>query len=267
MQRMNKIIAMALLAGVMALAGWGCGAKKERISVAGSTSVQPIAETLAEEYMKDHPQASINVQGGGSSAGIKAAKDGTAQIGSSSRELKKEEQTGLTAVEIALDGIAIVVHPGNPVADLSLEQVRQIYAGELTNWAQVGGTNAAIVLVNREEGSGTRSAFTEIVMGKTPLEAKSIIQGSTGAVRQSVAQNQNAIGYISLAAVEASVKPVRINQVPCNVETIKQKKYPVIRPFLFVYKKPEAAGVKDFLDYVLNEGQSVVAKNGLIPVK
>lgn len=267
MQRMNQIIAMGLLAGVMVLAGWGCGPKKERVNVAGSTSVQPIAETLAEDYMKNHPQAAVNVQGGGSSAGIKAAKDGTAQIGSSSRELKKEEQAGLTVVEIALDGIAIVTHPGNPVADLSLEQLKKIYGGEITNWAQVGGTNAEIVLINREEGSGTRGAFSEIVMGETPLSPKAIVQGSTGGVRQSVAQNQNAIGYISLAAMDPSVKAVKMNSVPCTVEMIKQKKYPVIRPFLFVYKKPEAAGVKEFIAYVLNEGQSVVAKNGLVPVK
>ncbi|HYH05060.1 MAG TPA: phosphate ABC transporter substrate-binding protein [Bacillota bacterium] len=263
--RVPGIVSLFLL--VSLLTAVGCGAKKERLSVAGSTSVQPIAEVLAEEYMSTEPKRVINVQGGGSSAGIKAVKDGTAEIGTSSRLLKPDEKTGLTAVEIALDGIAIVTHPDNPVKDLSMEQLRKIYSGEIKNWSKVGGKDAEIMVVNREEGSGTRTAFIDIVMGDTTLGTKSIVQGSTGAVRQSVSSDLKAIGYISLAALNSSVKTIRINGVPCTYENIKQKKYAVIRPFLFIYKQPAANGVQDFINYVLDEGQRFVRKNGLIAVK
>jgi phosphate transport system substrate-binding protein len=244
----------------------GCGAKKSRLSVAGSTSVQPIAEMLAEDYLKKHPQAVVNVQGGGSSAGIKAAKDGTVAVGMSSRELTPEEAAGLTVVEIARDGIAMIIHPENNVTNLTLDQLRDIYSGKINNWAQVGGNNAAILVVNREAGSGTRGAFTEIVMGETSL-AKTIVQGSTGAVRQTVSGDRNAIGYISLAALDSKVKALRVNGAACDVAAIKAQKYQVVRPFVFVYKKPGSPEVKEWIKYVLNEGQKIIVANGLIAIK
>jgi phosphate transport system substrate-binding protein len=265
---MKKAIlcSMGMLALLGLVVGGGCGPKKSRLSIAGSTSVQPIAETLAEAYMEKHRQAVVNVQGGGSSAGIKAVKDGTVAIGTSSRLLKPEEQSGLTAVEIAWDGIAIITNSANKVANLSFAQLRDIFSGKITNWSLVGGNAASIVVVNREEGSGTRSAFIDVVMQKTPL-VKTLVQSSTGAVRQSVAGNPNAIGYISLAGLDATVKSLPINGAVCNVANIRSKKYQLIRPFLFIYKKPETPEVKALIDYVVDDGQQIIKNNGLVSIK
>lgn len=265
--RIAKYIRWTLLVSLLLVCG-GCGERKTRLSVVGSTSVQPIAETLAESYTLKNPNRVIDVQGGGSSAGIKAATDGTAEIGSSSRELKPGElKAGFTTTEIALDGVAIVCNPKNRIENLTLEQLRKIYSGEIGDWSEVGGSAGAIMVVNREEGSGTRGAFTELVMGETPVNPKSIVQGSTGAVRQSVSGNQNAIGYISFAAMDAAVKTIKIGGVDCSVANIKQKRYPIVRPFIFLYKKTAGNGVKEFIAYVLGEGQQIVAENGLVPVK
>jgi phosphate transport system substrate-binding protein len=267
---MRKVIysCMALLVLLVVLTG-GCGEKKVRLSVVGSTSVQPIAETLAERYTQKNPNIVINVQGGGSSAGIKAVADGTAEIGSSSRRVKPEElKAGLTATEVALDGIAIVCHPENQIGNLTIDQLRKIYSGEITNWSQVGSNAAPIMVVNREEGSGTRGAFTELVMGETPVNPKAIVQGSTGSVRQSVSGNKNAIGYLSLAALESSVKALEIDGVDCNVNNVKRKKYPIVRPFIFLSRKDAKDSVKEFIEYVLGEeGQETIEENGLVPVR
>jgi phosphate transport system substrate-binding protein len=267
MMRKGIHIGWTLLVLLLLVTG-GCGEQKTRLSVVGSTSVQPVAESLAESYSRKNPNTVIDVQGGGSSAGIKAATDGTAEIGSSSRGLKPEElKAGFTATEIALDGIAIVCNPKNQIENLTREQLRRIYSGEIGNWSEVGGAAGAIMVVNREEGSGTRGAFTELVMGATPVSPKSIVQSSTGAVRQSVSGNQNAIGYISFAALDRTVKSIKIDGVDCNVANLKQKSYPIVRPFIFLYKKTAVNGVKEFIAYVVGEGQKIVAANGLIPVK
>ncbi len=262
-QKLLAIIGVLVLA-TLAIAG--CGGS-DSLNVVGSTSVQPIVEMLAEAYQKDNPGVSINVQGGGSSAGIKAVTDGTAEIGTSSRLLKPGEQKNdLKVVEIAIDGIAIITHPGNPVQNLTLGQLQSIYSGKITNWSQVGGPNQKIVIVNREEGSGTRGAFTELVMGAEKSSPKTLVQGSTGAVRQAVSGNPDAIGYISLDAVDASVEALSINGVACNHETVQTKKYPIIRPFLFIYPQKAAEPIEKFVQYVLGEGQQIVAQQGLVPI-
>jgi phosphate transport system substrate-binding protein len=245
----------------------GCGAQISRVNVVGSTSVQPIAELLAEKFMEDHRDITINVQGGGSSAGIKAAVDGTAEIGTSSRQLNSTELQGLKTVEIALDGIAIINSPQNSVKSLTMEQLKKIFSGGITNWSQVGGSNKSIVVVNREEGSGTRGAFTELVMGDAKLTLKAIVQGSTGAVRQTVSGNPDAIGYISLAASDKSVQNMAINGISCTVANIKQKKYPIVRPFLFVLKGQPSPATQKFIDYILKDGQAIIVDNGLISIQ
>lgn len=263
----KNIMALSLLV-VLFVAITGCGPKQSRITVVGSTSVQPIAELLAEEYMKGNSNTSINVQGGGSSAGIKAALDGTAEIGTSSRALTSEElKNNLKTYEIALDGIAVISHSTNKVKGLTLEQVKQIFSGEITNWSKVGGPNLSIVVVNREAGSGTRGAFTELVMGETEITSKAIVQGSTGAVRQSVAGNPGAIGYISLAAADDSIKMLEVNGVPCTTRNIKAKKYQIARPFLFITKDKPSEAVTKFISFVLGEGQNLVVENGLVSSK
>ncbi len=237
-----------------------------KLVLAGSTSVQPLAEELAEEFRAKYPRVRIQVQGGGSSAGIAAARSGAADIGTSSRELKPEER-GLHEVTIALDGIAIVVHPKNPVTGLTLEQVRRIYTGEITDWKQVGGPAAPIMVVTREAGSGTRGAFEDLVMGGRRISTKAIVQGSTGAVRSSVAQAAGAIGYISLGALDRTVKAVPLDGVRPTGDNVKNRTYKLARPFLFLTREAPKGLAKAFIDFVLSkEGQRVVAAE-FIPVK
>jgi phosphate transport system substrate-binding protein len=253
-------------------AGDGDGAKngelQGNITIAGSTSVQPLSELLAEAFMAQHPKVTVNVQGGGSSQGIKAAIDGIADIGASSRELKDEEAAQVKRIQIASDGIAIVVHPQNEITDLTLEQVRKIYAGEITNWKEVGGSDQAIAVITREEGSGTRGAFAKIVMGKeAKISKRAIVQPSTGGVRAAVARNPSGIGYVSVGHLDETVKVVAVDGVEPTAANIVSGEYKISRPFLYVTKDEPAGLVKEYIDFVLSpEGQEIVAAD-YVPVK
>ena len=186
-----------MLCGTL-MAGCSRGpARSHSITIAGSTSVQPFAEKLAEIYMEVHPETIVNVQGGGSTAGIKACQQGAAEIGTSSRELKKEE-FDLKRIVIAHDGIAIIVHPRNQVQNLSVAQLQGIFSGRIRTWDQLGWVTKPIFFVTREEGSGTRDAFEHLVMKKMEISDEALVEDSNGSVREIVATNPWAIGYISL---------------------------------------------------------------------
>lgn len=233
--------------------------------VAGSTSVQPYAEVLAEEYMVLNPGSEIDIQGGGSSAGITAAETHSADIGMSSRALKEEEMS-LSYVEIARDGLALIVNPKNPILDLTLDQVRDIYTATITDWSQLGGPKSKINLIAREEGSGTRSAFAELVMGEAEITPKAIVQDSNGAVRQLVAGDPNAIGFISLGLVNDKVKALHLDGVEATRENIMNDSYSLSRPFLFVTNGEPSGLAKKFIDFTLSlEGQKLLSNEGLIP--
>jgi phosphate transport system substrate-binding protein len=244
--------------------GGGDGATT--LTVAGSTSVQPFAEKLAETYMAAHPECAINVQGGGSTAGVRAAETGAAQIGMSSRHLKDSEKS-LHQVTIALDGIAIIVNAGNPVAGLTRAEVAAIFAGETRRWSQVGGPDRPIHFVTREEGSGTRGAFEEMVMGKKEIAPRALVQDSNGAVREIVASDPNALGYISLGLVDRRVRAIAVDGVLPTRDTIMAKRYAVVRPFLFLTREAPAGAASAFVDFVCGaEGQRLLGLEGLIPV-
>ncbi|MDI3533901.1 MAG: phosphate transport system substrate-binding protein [Thermosediminibacterales bacterium] len=234
------------------------------ITIAGSTSVQPLAEELAQAFMEKYPDVKIDVQGGGSSVGVQSAYEGVADIGTASRELKdKEKPYGLHEHVIAKDGIAIVVNPANKaVNDITMEQIKKIYTGEITNWKQLGGNDAKITVVNREEGSGTRGAFTEIVMGKdAKFRDDCIIQPSNGSVRQTVATDPNALGFISMGMLNDSVKGLKVNGVDPTPENVVNGSYKIARPFLMLTKDEPQGVVKAFLDFVCSEkGQEIVGK-------
>ncbi|HBF37468.1 MAG TPA: phosphate-binding protein [Firmicutes bacterium] len=234
------------------------------ITLAGSTSVQPLAEELAKAYMTKYPAIKIAVQGGGSGAGIKAAIDGTADIGMCSRELNPDEKN-LTATEIAKDGVTIIVNKANKLTNLSLGQLQKIYAGSVTEWKQVDpkSLNTKIVVVNREAGSGTRGAFEELVLGKLKNTSNCLVQSSTGAVQQTVAVTKEAVGYISLGSLDPkAVKAVTVNGVACNQANILSKKYLIQRPFLFLTKTAPTGVAKEFIHWILSpEGQKIVAKD------
>lgn len=253
---------------IMVLFISGCSGRSTQncIIVAGSTSVQPFADKWTEVYMEKHPESAINVQGGGSSAGIQAAKSGVANIGTSSRELKPEEKD-LHEIVVARDGLAIIVHPTNKIDNLSVEQIKQIFAGQIRNWKEFGGRDKAMTVVTREEGSGTRGAFQELVMKKERIFKGAIVQDSNGTVREIVANDPNAIGYISLGLVNDKVKALKLDGIVATDENILNKKYNLVRPFLFLTKDTPTGEVKKFIDFVLSqEGQELIRKEGLIPV-
>jgi phosphate transport system substrate-binding protein len=261
------IVALSLMGLIFASTG-SFAALKGSINIAGSTSVQPLAEELAQAFMAKNKAVKIFVQGGGSSAGVKSALNGTADIGNCSRELKPEE-VGLHETVIAKDGIALVVNKSNSVTNLTLAQLQKIYTGEYTNWNKVGGPNEKIVVVNREAGSGTRGAFEEIVLGKKLTNTSNcLVQASTGAVQQTVAVTKEAIGYISLGSLDPkAVKALKINNISCTDAHILAGKYKVQRPFLMLTKTAPTGVTKAFIDWILSpEGQKIVAKE-YIPVK
>lgn len=244
----------------------GCQRSKADITVAGSTSVEPFAELLAEEYMHLYPQSHIYVQGGGSSAGIQAVRSGAAHIGLSSRSLIGREKE-LHAVTIAKDAIAIIVHPTNPVQDLSLVKIREVFSGKIKNWDELGGRGKAIILVTREEGSGTREAFQKLVMGEDEIALEALVQDSNGAIRQVVTGDPSGIGYISLGLVNEKVKALKISGTTPSLKNIESGRYHLVRPFLFVFHVEPAGEAKAFLDFVMSpEAQKLLAKEGLVTV-
>ncbi len=240
------------------------------VSVIGSTSVGPLMQQLADEFSDKNPNILVDVQQVGSSQGIKAAIDGTAQIGMSSRDLKDSEKGTLTEHVMALDGIAIVTNPSNPVKDFTMEQVQKIFKGEITNWKEVGGPDSPIIVMSREDGAGTRAAFEEMLdlqiknddRVKSLVTKKALIFDSSGAIKTNVASKHNAIGYISLAAVDDTVVSISIDGVECTPETIRDKSYPLGRSFILVTKGKITGNAQKFLDYVMSdEAQEIISED------
>ena len=258
-------IILFLIISILALTHFSsCSRNSKGIIIAGSTSVQPFAEVLAEAYMTLHPGIKIDVQGGGSAAGILATKSGTTDIGMSSRTLVGDE-TSLWSVEIAEDGLAIVINPDNPIYNLTLEQVRDIYSGKTNNWSFLGGKKSEIHVFAREDGSGTRSSFESLVMGKTEIMAGALVENSNGAIRQLVADDPAAIGFISLGLVDKTVKALELNGVTATREHVIDGSYSLSRPFLFLTLKEPIGLVKDFIDFTLSEkGKKILNDQGLI---
>ena len=258
----------ALIAALALMLLSSCGMRAgDMVVVAGSTSVLPYAEILAEAYMHLHADDDIDVQGGGSSAGITAAESGIAAIGMSSRALKDNEKW-LWSVEIAKDGLAIIIHPSNPVSDMTLEDIRAVYTQDVTNWGALGGRDAKIHIITREEGSGSRSAFEDLVMDKHEISPRAIVQASNGAVRQLVSDDPNAIGFISLGLVEEGEKPVkalRLQGAAATRENVINGTYTLFRPFLFVARgEPEGAAMR-FVEFIMSpEGRRILTDEGLV---
>ncbi len=243
------------------------------ITEAGSTTVQPLAEKLAEAFSAQHSEVGITVQGGGSSVGVKSAGEGTVDVGAASREIKEselQEFPDLQIFTIARDGIAIVAHPDVPVDGLTKELVKDIFAGEITNWNEVGGPDKLIVVVSREEGSGTRAAFEEMVMGKEgpPIVDTAILQPSNGAVRTTVSTTPDSIAFLSFGYLDESVKTLTIDGVEPTEANAASGTYPIVRPLNLLTNGEPTGVVEAWLDFILSdEGQAIVVKEGYIAVK
>lgn len=264
----NNIIIIIIVIAVLAIAGLSFvnSGSSSTIDIVGSTSVQPVAEKLVETYKSEKPDVKINVQGGGSSVGIKSAQDGTADIGTSSKDLKSDEKEGLTEYTLGQDGIVIAVNNENSVTDLSKEQLKDIYSGKITNWKEVGGSDATINLVTREAGSGTLDAFESIVMGKdTKMKSDATVQSSTEAVKQSVKQDPNAIGFVSYAHMSDDVKALSIGGISPEDKTISDGSYELQRPFILLVKGTPSGDVKEFIDWVMSsEGSKILKEEKIV---
>ncbi len=246
-----------------------------QIQIAGSTTVQPLSEVLAEAFMADNPGVMIEVQGGGSSVGITSAGEGTVAIGNASRNVKEsefEEFPELQVYTIAYDGIAVVTNPDLELPSLSLSQVKAIFAGEITNYTEVGGADAEIIVVSREEGSGTRAAFEELVMESGEeageISEDALLQQSNGQIRTTVSTTPNAIGYISFGFLDESVNIVSIDGFEPSVANVKNGSYPVFRPLNMLTNGDPDPLAKAFLDFILSaEGQAIVAEEYITVVE
>lgn len=255
----------------MALGGCkgGSSAPREQVIVTGSTTLLPIAEVAGEMYGEQHQGVSILVSGLGSSAGIESVAKGSSDIGTSSRELKDEEKDlGLVDTPVAYDAIAVIVNPANPVTDLTTEQVRGIFAGEIVNWSEVGGPDMQIGLVNRDEASGTREAFSKLVMDEARFDPGAVILPGTGQVRAVVSEVTYAVGYISLGFVTDDVRAVAIDGVAPSEEAVVSGTYKIQRVLHFFTKGEPSPSARGYMDFVLSPDvqDTVVRDAGFIPI-
>lgn len=238
------------------------------VSTDGSTSMEKVIGVLSEQFQNDNPGVTVTYNPTGSSSGITAAKEGSADLGLASRDLKDDEKDGLTQTTIAIDGIAIIVNPANSVADLSMDQIAQIYTGQITNWSDVGGDDAEIVCIGREAGSGTRDGFETITDTKDACKLSQELT-STGDVIQTVANNPNAIGYASMADLNDSVKTLTIDGVAPTEDTVLDGSYKIQRNFNVITNdsatlSPQAQA---FFDYITSaDAADLISKAGAVPV-
>ena len=263
---MKKLITMMLITvmSISTLAGCGTG---QTVATDGSTSMEKVIGALGESFQND-TGISFTYNPTGSGSGIKAVLEGRCDIGLSSRELKDEEkESGLTGTVLAYDGIAIIVNPNNPINDLSLEEVAKIYKGEISNWSEIGGDDAEIVLIGREAGSGTRDGFESITDTEDACKYRQELT-STGDVITTVSQNPGAIGYASVASLKDTVKALTIDGVAATEEAIKDGSYVVQRPFVLVTKSDVKLSkeAQKFFDYIISkEANDIVSAAGVVP--
>lgn len=244
----------------------GCG-KRERdtLDVVGSTSIQPFAELLGEEYNRRNPDYPVEVQGGGSTAGLQAVANGLAEIGMCSRALKPDEAKEYTGTIIARDGLAIVVNRANPVTALTMDQVCGLFSGKIKSWKEVGGNYGPVRAITREEGSGTRESFVKLVIKKEKISRAALTQESNGSVKELVKGDRAAIGYMSLGLVGKELKSVLIDGVEPTAENVLAGKYKLARPFLFVTRGAPGLEAQRYIDFVLSpEGQKILESEGLV---
>ena len=268
-KKRSLLLLLSIFAVIVPLVFSGCtGSGQQTITEAGSTTVQPLAEKCAQAFMSENPNVSITIQGGGSSVGVKSADDGTVDIGAASREIKDSEPP-LVKHLLAKDGIAIACNPSNSVTGLTKEQVKEIYAGNITRWSDVGGPDEDIHVVAREEGSGTRAAFEEMVMGEdTLITQTAILQPSNGALRTTVSSDPMAIGFLSFGYLDGSVKSLSVDGVEGTKVNALNGTYPIVRPLYFLTKEQPTGIVKEYIDFCLGpEGQKIAEEEGYIPVK
>ena len=263
---MKKIIALALLLSV--------GLFAQKLTIQGSTTVLPIAQAAAEAYMDNNPDADITVRGGGSGTGIAALIDGATDIADASRPMKDKEiktarEKGINPVAhiVARDGIAVVVHPDNPINEISIQDIKAIYTCEISRWDKIGG-KGSIVVVSRDAASGTFEAFNELALNNAKLTDAALMLASNLEIARTVAQTPGAIGYIGLGYLSDDVKALKVEGILPSEATVNDGSYPLARP-LFMYTNGNPKGLaKGFIDFIMSTtGQEIVKEAGFVPVK
>jgi phosphate transport system substrate-binding protein len=269
------LLAVALSLWVAPLA-WSQGAQPSafqglegKIDIAGGTAHIPVMKDAADAIMKANPKIRITVAGGGTGVGVQKVGEGLVDIGNTGRapSPREIEKYGLKTYPFAIDGVAVAVHPSNPVSDLSPKQAQEIFAGQITNWKDVGGKDAPINLFSRDEASGTREVFWDKLLKKSPVAEKANIVPSNGAMKVALAQDPNAIGYLGIGHVDKGLKAVKIDGVEPTQENAKTGKYPVVRQLYMNTKGEPKPLVKAFIDYILSPaGTHIIQKHGYIPL-
>lgn len=249
-------------------------AEGNRLVIQGSTTVLPIAQKCAEVFLQKNPEADITVRGGGSGTGIAALIDGICDIADSSRPIKDKElikaidrKIDPTAHVVAMDGIAVIVHPSNQVNEISLTQIKDIYTGRISNWSQLGGSHQKIVVVSRDVASGTYECFSKLALKKQRVRPDALLQASNMSVASTIKRTKGAIGYVGLGYLGSGVKALVVEGIEPSSETVLKNIYPISRPlFMYTDSKPKGL-VKDFIEFVLSvEGQEIVEEQGFIPL-
>ncbi|MDI3547856.1 MAG: phosphate transport system substrate-binding protein [Halanaerobiales bacterium] len=269
----SKVMLVALVALLLSVMS-GFVIAGDTLTIQGSTTVLPIAQRAAEVYMQQNPEVNITVRGGGSGNGIAALIDGSVDIANTSRFIKDKEvkaafANGIYPVphKVAMDGIAVVVNPVNPVDELTLEDIKAIYTGEITNWKELGGKDQEIVVISRDSSSGTFETFEKLVLDGAKVTPTALLQASNGAVAGVVAETEGAIGYVGLGYLSESLKALKVNGVECTNATVASGKYPIARPlFMFTNGWPKGL-TADFINFVLSaEGQKIAEEQGYVPL-
>jgi len=274
MKKFWLVLSVMVLTTGMAFALGGGDKAGRTISVGGSTSVNPLMELLIADYKKAHSNINFTVSATGSGDGIKGAAAGTYEIGMSSRELTPAEiGTGLEPLVIAIDGIAVILNNANPVSNLTMDQIKDIYTGKITRWQDLGvsagGKTGGIAVISREPGSGTRGAFEELLKFQDQLVKGAVEFDGTGAIKAEVSRNVDAIGYISLGSLDATVKPLNVGGIAPTTANVVNGSYKIARPFILVTKKGASlkAETKAFIDWIMGSAGQAIVKKSWIPVK
>lgn len=239
-----------------------------RVTFAGSTTVQPLADRIGQAFRERYPGVELDIAAGGSLVGIQAVHDGTVDIGMASRALTSEEAEGIEQYQIAIDVIAVVVHPDNPVSGLTMAQLAAIYRGDIVNWSQVGGLEQPILVVVREQTSGTRGAFDELVLEKqSPTAPNQQVAVAASEVVALVAENAHAIGYVGFGHLEPTIRALTIDGVSPTEEAARDGSYPLVRPLLLLTGPLTQPVARRYVEFALSdEGQQIVKESGWVPV-
>ncbi len=271
----SKLLKKALFTSLLSASIASAVFAAETVTVSGSTTVLPVMQKISEAFMHDEPNISVELSGGGSGSGLKGLSDGLTQVAMSSRKIKPEEskvaeknnvQPYQTAV--AIDAIVPIIHPDNKIQNLSLEDLRKIYKGQIRNWEQVGGKDAPIVLVSRDTSSGTYETWEELVMKKQRISPRALLQASNGTVVQTVSNNPNAIGYIGFGYINPTIKAVNVNGIHAEAATASSGKWPLSRELYLYTNGAPKDSVKKLIDYCLDQkGQKLVKETGFVPLK